>query len=737
MPKTENIKKAIASRKQAKAAAVAPGDPMHNPASTPDNTEPCSGIATSTEQASDAEIVAYARATPGVKPVDLIRKFKVSLNHAKKAIATAAEAAPETPAEAAAIDAFVEKIGEQAVADAHALPPAEPPTIGSLVPAQEKAPAEADAAARPALTVVKGGADEEATDEQLRERFGKTPDEVIAEHREAEAVAKKVVAAAEADAATPPAGAGERMLLAVAQVHPHPKNPRIIYPRIEELAADIGEHGLREPIKVRPVEGGFEILSGHRRMRAIEKLGWTEVPAIIEPMDDLAAYQRVVVENEHREDLTAIEEGIAFQGLIDRGQTVEEIAKLVGKSVAHVYARMKLTALGEAGREAMVQGWLTAETALLVARIPTEALQEQALKEIGPDEKQDHDAMSYREAQQHIQGRYMLVLAKAPFDRKSVTLLPTAGACSECPKRSGSLPAELRADLKGADICLDRDCYGQKTEAEWSIRSAAAKECGLEVVDAKEAEHKFLVHHGDELATHNGVCDLDDVCYEDKEQRTWRQVLGKKNAPQPDVLIQSPHTGAALEGWKREKLIAAAVEAKAIKPRREDTGPTQSEKEAAERKKIREQRKVADAAIAKIMENAGLLRRAPIEVWRELADQALEHTWGTRIAKRRGYDAFRPGLESAIKKMEIPEIQDLLVETILQREVETMLAPYGGRQTGAFKKMIEAFGVDWKAAEALAQGAKDEPDEPPASAPAKKGGGAKGPLARKLKGRKK
>lgn len=733
MAKTENVKRLIEKKKAAKSAAVKvpavaeasfrEAEAMMAAAEAPPAATPAPAKEP-TAMPSNEEMVAYAVATPGIKAVDLIRKYRVSLNHAKALIIKAAQQAV-TPATAAAAETFLD--GQAAT-----------PIAGLDEMVKEEAAEVASERKGPIVEC-------EVAKEDVPGHDGNKP------HVFDPGVCVGAVETGEPrppltdrdrrfhvpEASTPaPAPDREVFVLAIASIHEHPANPRILYPRIPELATDIKEHGLREPIKVRQVGDQYEVLSGHRRLRAMKSLGWTETLATVEHLDDLAAYQRVVVENEHREDLTAIEEGLAFQGLVSRGQTTEQIAALVGKSVAHVYARMKLTALGEDGRHAMVAGWLSAETGLLVARIPTEGLQTAALKEIGPDDRQGRDAMSYREAQHHIQSRYMLVLAKAPFDRKSADLLPIAGACTECPKRSGALPVEIRTDLKGADICLDRDCYGQKTQADWKLRAAAAAEAKIETIDAAAAAKRHLVYTGDQVAEHDGLVTLDSTCHDEGgDYKEWKKVLPKKAVPPPDVLIQSPHTGAAIPAWKRETLRAAAVEAKVLKPSTTKGGSAEDAKHAAERKKIREDRKVAHAAIDSVMEASGLLRRAPVEVWRELAEQALEHGWALRIAKRREMEDTQ-ALYAAIKKMEVAEIQDLLVEAMLQREVETMLAPYGQRKTGTFKKMIEAFGTDWETAKAVAAGEEEGDGEEEAEEKKPKKSAAKGPLARKQRASK-
>jgi ParB/RepB/Spo0J family partition protein len=753
MAKAENIRKLIDAKKR-REAAEAPGE------AGPD--------------AAHAELVVYVRSNAGTKASDLMRIYRVSRNRAIAAVEEAARPAPEEAAMAAAAAALD---APTPLFDANDLPdvlPGQtavpgsgvddvPPVLPDEVEQELAAAAEdflagmsepvADAVS-PALAQAKENA--EALVDVAREAARGSPvqcEEHDGRHpfNPAECVGavidglnltdedRRFAIVEDEDGAPLPEQHVPR-LISLDLIDEHPANPRLLYPRLAELSADIAENGLRDPIKVRPVGGRFEVFSGHRRLRAMRSLGWTETLAMVEPLDDLAAYERVVVENEHREDLTAIEEGIAFQGLLARGQTVEQIAHLVGKSVAHVYARMKLTALGEGGRAAMAAGWLTPETALLVARIPTEGLQCAALKEIGPNDA--NDAMSYREAQALIQAEFMLVLTKAPFDRKDAALT-AAGACSECPKRSGALPAEIRTDVKGADVCLDRDCYRAKTDATWALRKAAAAEEKIETIDATTADQQHLVYTGDRLAEHNGICTLDSTCHEDLEYREWSKVLPKKAIPKPDVLIQSPLTGAAIPGWKRETLLAAAIGAGAVKAHAPagPKGGTLQEKEAADRKKIKERRRLGGAAIERVlaMDIRHESAEWPVSIWRALALQALEHQWAVPMAKRLGFESAAEMEAKIAAKGSIAECQSVVLHAMLQKTLEVSCQPYGGLDEKPFRAMLADIDVDLKAVAASLVDADEKPATParstaPAPAPAR---APKATLARKVAAAKK
>src|SRR6185369_12064191 len=131
--------------------------------------------------------------------------------------------------------------------------------------------------------------------------------------------------------------------------------------------------------------------------------------------------------------------------------------------------------------EAFFEGKLNRSSALLLARVPAAAgTQLKALKEITqPDYR--GDLMSVRHIGEHLQRAYMLRLKEAPFATKDEKLVPAAGACTNCPKRTGNAP-ELFDDVKGADVCTDPACYGAKKEAHYAAIRVAVEAKGQRVI---------------------------------------------------------------------------------------------------------------------------------------------------------------------------------------------------------------------------------------------------------------
>jgi ParB family transcriptional regulator, chromosome partitioning protein len=142
---------------------------------------------------------------------------------------------------------------------------------------------------------------------------------------------------------------------------PNPRNPRRTFSEAElgELAASIKEHGVIQPIAVRPVKGShdrYEIIAGERRWRASQAAGLHEVPIVPLDVSDSDALELAIIENVQREDLNPLEEAQGYHALADEfKRSQEDIAKIVGKSRSHVANMMRLTKL-----PAEVQGFIAA-----------------------------------------------------------------------------------------------------------------------------------------------------------------------------------------------------------------------------------------------------------------------------------------------------------------------------------------------------------------------------------------
>ncbi len=146
------------------------------------------------------------------------------------------------------------------------------------------------------------------------------------------------------------------------QIRRNPYQPRIHFEsdKLQELAASIRENGVLQPVIVRRVDDGYELIAGERRWRAAQLAGLARIPAIVQEVSDEKLLERALVENIQRDDLNAIEEATAYQLLIEQFRlTQEELAQRVGKSRTAVTNTLRLLRLPPAVQQGLLAGEVT------------------------------------------------------------------------------------------------------------------------------------------------------------------------------------------------------------------------------------------------------------------------------------------------------------------------------------------------------------------------------------------
>ena len=182
---------------------------------------------------------------------------------------------------------------------------------------------------------------------------------------------------------------GGRKTLGIGQLTPNPDQPRQYFdPKaINELADSIRQHGLLQPILVRPVAGNadmYEIVAGERRWRASQKAQLHEVPVVIREMDDEQVLQIALIENLQRQDLNAIEEAKGYQKLMDEfSYSPEQIGDAVGRSRSHVSNMARLLHLPTSVQDMVIKGDLSAGHARALINAPNPALLAQEVVQKG------------------------------------------------------------------------------------------------------------------------------------------------------------------------------------------------------------------------------------------------------------------------------------------------------------------------------------------------------------------
>ncbi len=169
------------------------------------------------------------------------------------------------------------------------------------------------------------------------------------------------------------------------KIIPNRYQPRTVFDdeRIEELARTIHTHGVIQPIVIRPMSddsGNFEIIAGERRYRAMKSLQWTDVPAIVRHLNDRETASIALIENLQREELTAIEEALAYQQLLEmHSLTQEALAQRLGKGQSTVANKLRLLKLPQFVQEAILNREITERHARALIAIKDEQLQMQLI----------------------------------------------------------------------------------------------------------------------------------------------------------------------------------------------------------------------------------------------------------------------------------------------------------------------------------------------------------------------
>jgi ParB/RepB/Spo0J family partition protein len=339
---------------------------------------------------------------------------------------------------------------------------------------------------------------------------------------------------------------------------------------LNEMAESIKTHDVIQPIVVRPkagvleLDGGvyvpvadkagqpqYEIIAGERRWRASQLAGKANIIALVRPMSDFEVLELQVIENLQREDLHPIEEGESYRKLMRQPggsqgyANADELAARLGKSRRYVYNRLSLCNLVNEARTACFDGHITASTALLIARLPTHH-QAEATKIVV--QGFGGEPLSFRSAQVTLERRFMLQLDKAPFKVADADLVPDAGSCQECPKRTGANP-DLFDDIKSADTCTDHKCFQAKVDAHNKALLQAGEEKGLEVITGAAAKKVMPNAH----SVPKGYLVLNGV-HHDLGDKPVGELLGK-DCP-PIALLENPHTHEVMEVVREEQARA-------------------------------------------------------------------------------------------------------------------------------------------------------------------------------------
>jgi ParB family chromosome partitioning protein len=452
--------------------------------------------------------------------------------------------------------------------------------------------------------------------------------------------------------------------IAIDQLHESPTNPRRTFDteKLQDLAQSIRAQGVLVPLIVRSVgPEQYEVVAGARRLRAAQAAELFAVPVRVVELSDAEALTLQLIENAQREDVHPLEEGRAYRKLLDMAEPKYEVASLsarVGKSAAHIYARLRFVDLIEEAAQAFLDNRLTAGHALLIARLP-QAQQSQALEaafrsQWGSTEKQ---AIPVRELAQWIRQNLMLRLEDAIFDREDETLVPDAGSCVQCPKRTGFNTA-LFEDLRD-DLCLDSLCHGSKVSA-WLKRQTDQNPALVQISE-------YWGQQKDQPIIQRGQ-------YVEIKPRED----GEKPEKPTEIVCESAATGIVVEGQHLGKTVRICADPECPvhhAPRRQEEADREEgyERRVEERRKnLAENQALLDSVLSKA---PAVLTRADYEMIITSWLEVIEYEDSERMCERHGIDTaeveieenFRAAFAQHVNNLSDAEVARFLIELALIR----------------------------------------------------------------------
>lgn len=359
---------------------------------------------------------------------------------------------------------------------------------------------------------------------------------------------------------------------------------------LDQLGASMVAQGQLEPARVRPVKaagrvvpGKWMLVFGHRRLRAAKRTKGAVTHLrceVVDLADDKVLVQQLG-ENEHRKNLEALERSNAHQQMKARGMTIEQIAKDTQTSPATVRDSLKLQELAPALKKAWAEGKLDYSQALECAKLPPR-VQPGFLAAFFEESKElptEGDTLTVRAMRVLARRDFLLNLKEAVFPIADAQLVPTAGACTTCSKRTGAQP-DMFGHLKEPDLCTDKPCHAAKGEA-FLARAEKEGRTVLPAAKAKEAFDKYGNGRGEaHLAYGSGFLPASEKPYLGMKQskKPARELVDPKQV----ILAKNPYTDEIVE------LVAESAVPKPPAAKGQGTRDNPHVKTAAEKRKDRE-----------------------------------------------------------------------------------------------------------------------------------------------------
>jgi len=484
-------------------------------------------------------------------------------------------------------------------------------------------------------------------------------------------------------------------------------NPRRFFEdsALNELAASIRSQGVLSPLLVRPLaDRSFEIVAGARRYRAAHLAEAETVPVRIVNLTDAEALEAQLIENLQRRDVHPLEEAQGFRALLNLDEprySIEQIAAKTGKSPAYCAQRVKLTELTAAVTEAFGKDEIGVGHALLLAKLQP-AEQEQALSACfredwnGGQGKAKRILLPVRHLHQWIEQNILLILKDAPFSKTDPNVNPAAGACVDCPKRTGG-NALLFADI-AEDACTDPACYQSKMDG-FVAQTIAAKPKLVQISSAFGPAP--AADSGSAALPRNKYIEIKPQDPNAKKHRDWPEYQTCK------FMTEAIVTEGTEKGEIRK--ICANPECPVHRPKKQR--PAGDQRIKAEQDKQRREEALANAVGLRVL--SAIVAAVPVRLTKrdlvfiverllpQLEERRIEVLARSRgIKKTQAADSIGKLMGAYVHKAEEGELGRLLVETVILHSARTQ------SETGkALKDAALHYKVD---TDAIAQKVKAE-----------------------------
>jgi ParB family chromosome partitioning protein len=279
--------------------------------------------------------------------------------------------------------------------------------------------------------------------------------------------------------------------LPIAEIHPNPGQPRKLFDqdKLDELAASIEQHGLLQPITVRPAGGHYVIVAGERRWRAAQQAGLMFIPAQVADVSEDDAFVLAILENVVRADMTVIEEAEAFQQLTATGRTPADVAALFGKTTDYVTWRIGMLGLDQQHRRHVETGTISLNLAYQAAQLSPAGQQLVIRKAMRGGFPSDSDAVAFAKAVRHSEGQGFFLEVQEMVERQRAEQASQPGPTEPAP--ADPQIAALDDATRVLNGILDMGKPNQ-IATELGLRTAEYLDAVLDLADAARAARLAL-----------------------------------------------------------------------------------------------------------------------------------------------------------------------------------------------------------------------------------------------------